>query len=87
MSSFEKIYQIDPSREKQVSIELSDKEWIEIRNKPSLIPMKLEMPILEEVIRKGKKNEKSTSESIKEKPKKVHKKSKPTTMARIQKKL
>ncbi len=73
MNSFERIYQIDSSRENKVeieksnNIELSD-EMIcahctyaisQVINELPPIPMKLEMPLLEEEIVSGKKKIKS----------------------------
>ncbi len=99
MSDFERIYQTDPSREsdqkteKHPSIELSDKEYlrknefITLINKPPLIPMKLEMPMLEKAIKEGKRNEKNKSKTTKQKPNRNDKKAKQTAVAIVQKEL
>lgn len=95
MCDFEIIYQIDPAREahhareKHPSIELSDEEYIRrkevitLHNEPPSIPMNLEMPILEETIKKGKKNEQSKIKSTKGKPKKTNPKSNKAAVANI----
>lgn len=89
--NFEKIYQIDPSRENFPRIEMTDEEYIRLIDLQSSdippIPMKLEMPILEEAIRKGKKDAKSESKSTKRKHKKISAKPYKAAVARIQKKL
>lgn len=90
-NNFEKIYQIDPSRENFPRIEMSDEEYINLINlqssNPPPIPMKLEMPLLEEAIRKGKKDEESESKSTKRRHKKISTKPYKPAVARVQKKL
>ena len=69
----------DEPREKHHSIELSDKEYMEnmIISKPPLIPMKLDMPILEkQIAEKGMHpNETGKNKTTKRKPKRIHSKS------------
>lgn len=64
-------------KQKQALAELLCKETkvITLNNEPPPIPMNLEMPILEDTIRKGKKNAKSKSKSTARKPKKDSSKS------------
>ena len=76
MSEFERQHktenlQLYEDREKNHSIELTGRVIIA---EPPPIPMKLEMPELENAIREGKKIAESTSKSTKRKPKKDHSK-------------
>ena len=91
---FERTYKIDGSREhdkpreKNQSIEMSDREhmeWITIRNQPPPIPMKLDMPILKKQIdEKGMNpNEKGTCKASKKKPKRVSTKSNKTAVEKV----
>lgn len=89
----------DPPREKDQRIEMSDHELLErnerlrreqsktIINHPPKIPMNLEMPQLEQAIKKGNKNAKSKSKRTQKKPEKNNSRTNKSAMADIQKKL